>query len=198
MNLSYFFKIKGLVFLVLMFLITFNSYAQTIYDQEEDYSTNSDHNDEQYRNFQDGNYKNSYSEEDLYNGGYKVKKHANEANQSSSGGIGSFSIDTRAKFWFNNKRASPANNTPQKNTNKEVGVIDGTDRLGEDGESGFADLNNQDKGGVVYPIDDRKTETAPPPPDEPDIPISSPLLSLFLLVVMIGLGFFYLSNASKI
>jgi hypothetical protein len=46
----------------------------------------------------------------------------------------------------------------------------------------------------LQPKDDKQNETAPPPPDEPDIPITSPLLSILMIVIMIGIAVFYLSN----
>jgi len=209
MNLAYQIIIKRGVFLGLLFLIVFDSIAQSLYDQAGDDDIYSDYGyqysnysnsvyefseEEKYRKRQERFYKKSYDEEDLYNGGYRVKSRSSEVDYYAFGGIGSGNISNQVKSWFNSdsKNESPLPSNQEKYNNNEVGTIDGIDRLGEDGKSGLA--NNEDNGEILQPKDDKQTETAPPPPDEPDIPITSPLLSILMIVIMIGIAVFYLSN----
>jgi hypothetical protein len=209
MNLAYQISIKRGVFFSLLFLTVFDSIAQSVYDQAGDDDIYSDYGyqysnysnsvyefseEEKYRKRQERFYKKSYDEEDLYNGGYRVKSRSSEVDYYAFGGIGSGNISNQVKSWFNSdsKNESPLPSNQEKYNNNEVGTIDGIDRLGEDGKSGLA--NNKDNGEILQPKDDKQTETAPPPPDEPDIPITSPLLSILMIVIMIGIAVFYLSN----
>jgi len=209
MNLAYQISIKRGVFFSLLFLTVFDSIAQSLYDQAGDDDIYSDYGyqysnysnsvyefseEEKYRKRQERFYKKSYDEEDLYNGGYRVKSRSSEVDYYAFGGIGSGNISNQVKSWFNSdsKNESPLPSNQEKYNNNEVGTIDGIDRLGEDGKSGLA--NNKDNGEILQPKDDKQTETAPPPPDEPDIPITSPLLSILMIVIMIGIAVFYLSN----
>jgi hypothetical protein len=209
MNLAYQIIIKRGVFFSLLFLTVFDSIAQSVYDQAGDDDIYSDYGyqysnysnsvyefseEEKYRKRQERFYKKSYDEEDLYNGGYRVKSRSSEVDYYAFGGIGSGNISNQVKSWFNSdsKNESPLPSNQEKYNNNEVGTIDGIDRLGEDGKSGLA--NNKDNGEILQPKDDKQTETAPPPPDEPDIPITSPLLSILMIVIMIGIAVFYLSN----
>lgn len=213
MNLAYQIIIKSLVFFCLLFLTAFDSISQSAYDREADFDNYGDFGNEytnysnysyefseedKYRMRQERFYKKSFNEEDLYNGGYRVKSNSSEGNYYTFGGVGSGNIAARAKSWLNDKNVIPFTTTPQQSSSNEVGLIDGIDKLGEDGKSGVTNINNQDKGGVVNPKDNRQTETVPPPPDEPDIPISSPILSLIMIVVMIGIAVFHLSNGLKV
>ncbi len=213
MNLAYQIIIKRGVFFSLLFLTAFDSIAQSAYGQAGDDDIYSDYGyqysnysnsvyefseEEKYRKRQERFYKKSYDEEDLYNGGYRVKSRSSEVDYYAFGGIGSGNIGNSVKSWFNrdSKNESPLPSNQEKYNNNEVGTIDGIDRLGEDGKSGLA--NNKDNGEILQPKDDKQTETAPPPPDEPDIPITSPLLSILMIVIMIGVAVFNLSNRFKI
>jgi len=210
MKLIHQINIIKLVFFSILFLTALASNAQSDYGRTEDYDNyyNDYHNynnsyyefseEENYRTRQERFYKKSYDEEDLYNGGYKLRNRSNEANYYSFGGVSTGNIGTRVRSWFNSdsKNESPLPDNQEKYNNNEVGTIDGIDRLGEDGKSGFA--NNRDNGGVLQPKDDKQIETVPPPPDEPDIPITSPILSLLMLTAMLGIGCIYLTKSSTL
>ena len=213
MKLAYQINIKRGVFFGLLFLTAFDSIAQSANDPDGDYDIYGDYGyqnsnysnsvyefseEEKYRKRQERFYKKSYDEEDLYNGGYRVKSRSSEVDYYAFGGIGSGNIGNRVKSWFNSdsKNESPIPSNQEKYNNNEVGTIDGIDRLGEDGKSGLA--NNKDNGEVLQPKDNKQTETAPPPPDEPDIPITSPLLSILMIAIMISIAVFYLSNRFKV
>jgi hypothetical protein len=92
--------------------------------------------------------------------------------------MGGINSKSNPRFGDDNitKPKEPRNNDLD---NREVGVIDGIDKLGQDGKGGISNSTNPGEGrGELDPKGDKKTEDAPPPPDEPDIPIDTavPLL----------------------
>jgi hypothetical protein len=200
---------------VLTLLATNTSIAQTGgYDEdyEHDYSGYEDYNKETrkynnynyeldeedgYRKRQDRFYKKSYNEEDLYNGGYKRKNYSPSENNYGIGGLNVGGINSRSNSWFG--RGENVNENKPKLRDffdtREVGETDGIDRISNDAKNGVSvGLNPGQERGEINPGDERQTETAPPPPDEPDIPITSKGLSLFMIVVMTLIVVFYTND----
>jgi hypothetical protein len=182
------------IILSLLLVIAENAIAQYSgeYDyNEDDYDGNYEYNnynnnsyqrysEDEYRRRQERFYKKSYEEEDLYNGGYRRKNYSSSENYYGFGGINMGGINSKSNPRFGDdnitKPKEPRNNDLD---NREVGVIDGIDKLGQDGKGGISNSTNPGEGrGELDPKGDKKTEDAPPPPDEPDIPIDTavPLL----------------------
>jgi len=192
------YKTIKFIILFLLLVIADNAIAQYSgeYDyNEDDYDGNYEYNnynnntyqrysEDEYRRRQERFYKKSYEEEDLYNGGYRRKNYSSSEGYYGGGGIGigigGLNSKSNPRFGDDNiiKPKEPRNNDLD---NREVGDIDGIDKLGQDGKGGISNSTNPGEGrGELDPKGDKKTEDAPPPPDEPDIPVNTaiPLLML--------------------
>lgn len=182
------------IILSLLLVIAENAIAQYSgeYDyNEDDYDGNYEYNnynnnsyqrysEDEYRRRQERFYKKSYEEEDLYNGGYRRKNYSSSENYYGFGGINMGGINSKSNPRFGDDNITTPKETRNNDLdNREVGVIDGIDKLGQDGKGGISNSTNPGEGrGELDPKGDKKTEDAPPPPDEPDIPIDTavPLL----------------------
>jgi hypothetical protein len=167
-------------------------------DYDGDYEYNSYNNsyyqrgtEDEYRKRQERFYKKSYEEEDLYNGGYRRKNYSSSESYYGIGGLNMGGINARSKSWFGGN--DDDENTPivkQRNIdgldNREVGIIEGVDRIGGDGKGGVATKADPNQGKEITPGDDKKTETAPPPPDEPDIPVDTAIPFLIAAGLLIA------------
>lgn len=157
--------------------------------------------EDEYRKRQDRFYKKSYNEEDLYNGGYRRKNYSGSESYYGHGGLNMGGIHSKSNSWFGN--SDNINETKPKLRDffdtREVGEADDIDRISNDAKNGVSvGLNPGQERGEINPGDERKTETAPPPPDEPDIPITSKELSLFMMIVMTLIGVYHLSKKSNL
>ena len=147
----------------------YNSYNNNYYQR---------YSEDEYRKRQERFYKKSYEEEDLYNGGYRRKNYSSSESYYGVGGLNMGGVGTKSTSWFGGDNTTP---TPIKPRNfnpfdtKEVGIVDGIDRVSDDAKGGVSTSTDPDKGvGEINPGDDRKTEGGPPPPpDEPDIPVNT-------------------------
>ncbi len=157
-------------------------YNEDDYDGEYEYNNSyyERYSEDEYRKRQEKAYKKSYSEEELYNGGYRRKTGGSYENQNSYGGginLGGFSSSSKSSSnsWFgsNNSESTPTKprNIQQFDT-REVGDIRGIDKLGGNGD-GVVDRNFNPIDGKETDPKQRKEEGIPPPPDEPDIPVDT-------------------------
>lgn len=166
-------------------------------DYDGDYEYNSYNNsyyqrgtEDEYRKRQELFYKKSYDEEDLYNGGYRRKNHSSTESYYGVGGLNIGGINSRSNSWFGGN--DDAESTPLKPRNidgldnREAGISDGNDQLGGDGKGGVTTKADPNQGKEITPGDDRKTETAPPPPDEPDIPVDTAIPFLIAAGLLIA------------
>lgn len=196
------FNTKKFIILSLLLVIADNAIAQYSgeYDNnEDDYDGNYEYNnynnnsyqrysEDEYRRRQERFYKKSYEEEDLYNGGYRKKNYSSSENYYGFGGINMGGINSKSNQRFGNDNI-PKPKEPRNNDldNREVGIIDGIDKLGQDGKGGISNSTNPGEGrGEIDPKGDKKTEDAPPPPDEPDIPIDTAIPLLILGGLMLA------------
>lgn len=195
---------KLLIF-ALLFLLTNVSMAQYADEygyNEDDYDGQYEYNsynnnyyqrysEDEYRKRQERFYKKSYEEEDLYNGGYRRKNYSSSESYYGVGGLNMGGVGSKSNSWFggNNNTDAP---TPTKPRNfnafdtKEVGIVDGIDRISDDAKD---ITTSKDPGlgrGEINPGDDKKTEGAPPPPDEPDIPVDTAIPFLIAAGLMIA------------
>lgn len=195
--------IKLLIFIILSIFsnVSIAQYADDYGYNEDDYDGEYEYNsynnnyyqrysEDEYRKRQERFYKKSYEEEDLYNGGYRRKNYSSSESYYGVGGLNMGGIGSKGNSWFGgNNNDVP---TPVKPRNfdpfdtKEVGIVDGVDRLADDAK-GATTTNDPSKGvGEINPGDDKKTETAPPPPDEPDIPVDTAIPFLIAAGLMIA------------
>lgn len=148
--------------------------------------------EDEYRKRQGRFYKKSYNEDDLYNGGYRRNNYSSTESYYGVGGLNMGGIIGKSNSWFGgeNNNDNPTPTKPRNNDffdTREVKETDGIDRISDDAKGGVK--TNMDPGtgsGQVNPGDDRKTETAPPPPDEPDIPVDTAIPFLIAAGLLIA------------
>lgn len=148
----------------------YNHYNNNIYER---------YSEDEYRRRQERFYRKSYEEEDLYNGGYRRKNYSSSEGYYGGGGIGIGGLNKSSSKFGGNNLPTPTKPIDRDLESKEIGVIDGIDKMGQDGKGGVSNTTNPGEGrGEIDPKGDKKTEDAPPPPDEPDIPVNTaiPLL----------------------
>ncbi len=149
----------------------YNHYNNNIYER---------YSEDEYRKRQERFYRKSYEEEDLYNGGYRRKNYSSSDGYYNGNGLGIGGLNGKSSSRFGgNNLPTPTKPKDRDLENKEIGIIDGIDKMGQDGKGGVSNSDNPGQGrGEIDPKDDKKTEDAPPPPDEPDIPVDTaiPLL----------------------
>ncbi len=194
---------KFLIFTILSILtnISVAQYADDYgYDENDydgDYEYNSYNNnyyqrysEDEYRKRQERFYKKSYEEEDLYNGGYRRKNYSTSESYYGVGGLNMGGIGTKSNSWFGgNDNSTQAPLKPRSNDffdTREVGEIDDIDRVSNDAKGGVNTSTDPGGKGEINPGDDKKTETAPPPPDEPDIPVDTAIPFLIASGLMIA------------
>ena len=190
------YKTIKFIVLILLLVITDNAIAQYSEESgynEDDYSNNGSYEynsynnnyyqkytEDEYRKRQERFYKKSYEEEDLYNGGYRRKNYSSSESYYNGGGLGIGGLNSKSTSRFGgNNIPTPIKPKDIDLDNRDVGIIVGIDKLGQDGKGGVSNSTNPGQGrGEIDPKGDKKTEDAPPPPDEPDIPINTaiPLL----------------------
>ncbi len=199
---------KTVKYIILSVLLTiangaFAQYSEEYGYNEDDYDGDYEYNsynnnyyqrysEDEYRKRQERFYKKSYEEEDLYNGGYRRKNYSSSESYYGVGGLNMGGVGSKANSWFG---GSSNNDLPEpikpRNfnglDNKEVGITDGIDRISDDAKGGVNTSSDPDKGvGEINPGDDKKTETAPPPPDEPDIPVNTAIPFLIAAGLLIA------------
>ncbi len=143
----------------------YNHYNNNIYER---------YSEDEYRRRQERFYRKSYEEEDLYNGGYRRKNYSSSEGYYGGGGIGIGGLNKSSSKFGGNNLLTPTKPIDRDLESKEIGVIDGIDKMGQDGKGGVSNSTNPGEGrGEIDPKGDKKTEDAPPPPDEPDIPVNT-------------------------
>lgn len=195
--------IKLLIFIILSIFsnVSIAQYADDYGYNEDDYDGEYEYNsynnnyyqrysEDEYRKRQERFYKKSYEEEDLYNGGYRRKNYSSSENYYGVGGLNMGGIGSKGNSWFGGNNNTPTPIKPRGFDGfdtKEVGVIDGVDRISDDAKGGVTTSTDPGKGvGEINPGDDKKTESAPPPPDEPDIPVDTAIPFLIAAGLMIA------------
>jgi hypothetical protein len=171
-----------------------SSYAQSYedqdYDYEEDYNYNNDYyerySEAEYKRRNERFYKKSYREQDLYNGGYKARSNPND--NSSTASVGGWSL-----LNFTKRKDNPITDDDLNNESRKFNRYEGIEKgVGEATNMNDVSINAgtsyfEPGKGAERPgreIDDK----VPPPPDEPDVPITNPILTFSLFVVMVLLG----------
>ena len=169
-------------------------YNEDDYDGEYEYNSYNNnyyqrYSEDEYRKRQERFYKKSYEEEDLYNGGYRRKNYSSSESYYGVGGLNMGGIGSKGNSWFGGNNSDvPTPTKPRTDffDTREVGEIDGIDRLSNDAK-GVNTNTEPGKGvGEINPGDDKKTESAPPPPDEPDIPVDTAIPFLISAGLMIA------------
>lgn len=207
-------KLRLLIFILLSVLtkVSVAQYADDYGYNEDDYDGEYEYNsynnnyyqrysEDEYRKRQERFYKKSYEEEDLYNGGYRRKNYSSSESYYGVGGLNMGGIGSKGNSWFGGNNNNVPTPTRPKNNDlfdtREVGVVDGIDRISDDAKGGVTTSTDPGKGvGEINPGDDKKTETAPPPPDEPDIPVDTAIPFLIAAGLMIaGLNLNKFKNA---
>lgn len=198
--------IKPLKLFILSVVLTFANSAIAQYSEEYgyneddydgDYEYNSYNNnyyqrysEDEYRKRQERFYKKSYEEEDLYNGGYRRKNYSSSESYYGVGGLNMGGIGSKSNSsWFGSNNSD----VPTKARNidffdtRAAKEIDGIDRISDDAKGGVANGTDTGKGvGEINPGGDKKTEDAPPPPDEPDIPVDTAIPFLIATGLLIA------------
>jgi hypothetical protein len=196
--------LKLLVFIILTIITNVSiaqyadnyGYSEDDYDGEYEYNSYNNnyyqrYSEDEYRKRQERFYKKSYEEEDLYNGGYRRKNYSSSESYYGVGGLNMGGIGSKGNSWFGGNNIDVPTPTKPKNNDffdtRETGVVDGIDRISDDAKGGINKSGDPGKGvGEINPGDDKKTESAPPPPDEPDIPVDTAIPFLIAAGLMIA------------
>lgn len=189
-------------YVIIIIILSNPSQAQQYYDDYENSEEGNYNNDyyeryseEEYKRRNEKFYKKSYKEQDLYNGRYKALRGAD--GYSNTEGGSAWSLFNFNKYDINKPTEEVPTPSP-KRFNRYEGIENGVAEADNSNGNTFNSSPNFFEPGKGAEKPGHEIDSkVPPPPDEPDVPVSSPLLSLIMLGIMSGIACYFFPTVSN-